>query len=228
MNKKDFELIIFDLDGTLYPKSEQITKAFKKGAAKMVSKIENVNQEEAVKLIEQKKKELGDQMDGKVTYTLTLLTQWQVNIKDYEKAVADSVNGIPANLNKDRLAIRAVSKVAANYSLYLYTTNNSILTERLLDYLDLKKYFLEDRWFTVSTIRDLDITQQEIADYIKPGLSGFEYIIKREKVDFKQVLIVGDSQTSDIKPAEKLRMKSYKVSSRPDLYNLPAWLGLEG
>jgi len=228
MNKKDFELIIFDLDGTLYPKSEQITRAFKKGAAKMVSKIENVNREESEKIIEQKKQQLGDQMQGKVTYTLTLLTQWQVDIAEYEKAVAGSVNGIPDILNKDQLAISAVSKVADDYSIYLYTTNNSILTERLLNYLDMKEYFPEDRWFTVSTIKNLDVPQKGIVDYIKPGRSGFEYIINRENVDYEQVLMVGDSQTSDIKPAEEMGMKSYKVSSRPDLYNLPTWLGLEG
>ena len=90
------------------------------------------------------------------------------------------------------------------------------------------QFFTEDRRFTFSSIAELNIEENEIIDYIKPGKKGFEYILKQENADYEDCLMVGDSATSDIKPAEKLGMKTYHITSRPDLYNLPAWLGLEG
>mgnify|MGYP006300737521 CR=1 FL=1 len=228
MHKKKYDLIIFDLDGTLYPKSEKITQAFLKGAAKVVSKEEDISIEEATEMIEQKREKLTQQTDGKVTYTLTLLTNWNVAISDYELEVSKSVDGINKIVDKDQYAINALEKVVAHYPIFLFTTNNQILAEKILKAAGLDIFFPKDRRFTVSSIKELGIEQSEITTYLKPETGGFEYIINKEKVNYEQVLMVGDSASSDIKPAEKLEMKGYHVTNRPDLYNLPAWLGLEG
>lgn len=228
MHAKDFELIIFDLDGTLYPKKEQISAAFRQGAAKIIAEQENLSQNDAIQKIEQEKNKFEQEIDGKVTYTLTLLSRWKVSIPEYEKAVNSSAKNVNAIVERDDFALQAVSKVAKNYPTYLYTTNNRLLTDRILKTIHMDHFFPPDRRFTVSSLTDLNIDQDHFTDFIKPGRKGFEHILDSVNVSREKTLMVGDSPDSDLRPAEKMGLKTYKVSSRPDLYNLPTWLGLEG
>ncbi|HMA62564.1 MAG TPA: HAD family hydrolase [bacterium] len=228
MHTKNFELIIFDLDGTLYPKKEQISAAFRQGAAKIIAEQENLPLKKAIKRIEAEKKKFEQEVNGKMTYTLTLLSRWKVPIPEYERAVNSSAKNVNAIVERDDFALQAVSKVAKNYSTYLYTTNNRLLTDRILKTIHMDHFFPPDRRFTVSSITDLNVGQNQFTDYIKPGRKGFEHILKSVNVSREKTLMVGDSPDSDLRPAEKMGLKTYKVFSRPDLYNLPTWLGLEG
>ena len=60
MYKKEFSLIIFDLDGTLDPKSDKIIEAFQTGAAKIISRKENIGLEKAIKVLEKKKRKIAN------------------------------------------------------------------------------------------------------------------------------------------------------------------------
>ncbi|MCK4297656.1 MAG: HAD family hydrolase [Candidatus Marinimicrobia bacterium] len=224
--EKDFDLIIFDLDGTLYQRSPEIDMVFPKVPIKLAAKSTGKSEEEMQVEFMQKKDELTRLISGNPTSTLTLFHYYDVEFKEFEDEVNKLLN-IESILKPDPKAIKAIEKVNKLYSLFLFTTNNGILSNRILKTLKLDKIFPISRRFSLYSVENLDMPKKEKLEYIKPGLRGFEFILNRFGVMPEKTLMVGDSEVSDIIPAKKLGIKTYHVIDREKLYALPEWLGMK-
>ncbi len=222
---KDFDLIIFDLDGTLYQRCSEIDAVFPMVSINLAAKSAGKSEEEMQVEFMRKKDELAHLINGKPTSTLTLFYYYDVEFKEFEEEVNKLLN-VESILKPDPTAIKAIEKVNRQYSLFLYTTNNEVLSNRILKTLRLDQIFPISRRFSLGSVEKLDMPKKEKLEYIKPGLRGFEFILNHFGIMPEKALMVGDSEVSDIIPATKLGIKTYHAVDREKLYALPEWLGM--
>ena len=102
--------------------------------------------------------------------------------------------------------------------------NNGKTTHRTIQTIGMAKLFPEDNRYTFTTMGKLNLSRAERIQHVKPGLPGYELVIKGINCDPKKCLMVGDSMKSDIEPAKALGMDGYLIKTFDDLYALPAWL----
>jgi len=222
---KSLDLVIFDLDGTLYERQAVIDEAYPQAALNLLAQQSRKSSQEIEKEFFRNKQRLAKKIKGKPTNTITLLYFYDISIDAFETEVNRILDPRPL-LTPDQKVHTVVGKVAANYPIYLFTTNNGTVAQRILETLQLDDYFPLNRRFTLSTVKQFETDQQERIDYIKPGLKGFKHVLDKENVRPNKALMVGDSQTSDIEPAAKLGLQTYHVTDRQHLYQLPDWLDI--
>ncbi|MFC1744162.1 HAD family hydrolase [Candidatus Riflebacteria bacterium] len=223
--KKQFSLIIFDLDGTLYAANEVIDRAFPRAAIKLAARCEGVSEAEISPVFMEKKRNLAEMIEGSPTNTLTLLYYFDVSFEDFEREVTAGLD-IEDCLSLDERAIATLNLIAGHYPLALFTTNCESMSSRILKHLGLASFFPPENRFTLTHIGQLDLPGKEKLTFIKPGVKGYQYLLQKFNSVAEQTLMVGDSDISDIKPARALGINTYKIESRDNLYSLPAWLGL--
>lgn len=223
--EKDFDLIIFDMDGTLYERCPEIDMVFPTVSIKLAAKSTGKSEEEMQFEFIRKKDELARLINGKPTSTLTLFYYYDVEYKEFEEEINKLLN-IEYILKPEPKVIQTIEKVNQRYSLFLYTTNNGVLSDRILKTLKLDQIFPISRRFSLGSVEKLDMPREKKLEYIKPGLRGFEFILNRFGVIPEKALMVGDSEVSDIIPAKKLGIRTYHVADREILYALPEWLGI--
>ncbi len=222
---KSLDLIIFDLDGTLYERQAVIDEAYPQAALTLLTRKSAKNRKEIKQEFFHKKQLLAEKLQGKPTNTITLLYYYDITIDDFEREVNRILDPRPF-LTPDPKVQEVVYRVHAHYPVYLFTTNNGRVAHRILETLHLDSYFPPARRYTLSTVKQFDTDQQKRIDYIKPGLKGFQYVLGKEQIPPARALMVGDSKTSDIEPAVKLGLYTYHVTNRKELYQLPEWLNI--
>lgn len=223
--RSDFELIIFDLDGTLYPVNREVDGAYPAAAYDILSRKTGKSIAELEPEFQKKRAELGRLINGRPTTTLTLLYYYDVSFETYEEEVSRRLN-VDHLIEYDPQVVTTVKTVARHYPIFLYTTNNGIITERILNRLQLTDLFPPDRRFTLSEVAQLPFPRREKLRYIKPSPRGYRQILKMHNLEPKQGLMVGDSEVSDIIPARQLGLTTYHITEREDLYRLPQWLNI--
>ena len=224
--KRPFDLILFDMDGTLYPHNEQCKKTYYEVALKLISKHYGMSRSEATESLEEKRKEFAQKVPGRTSTTLLLLHYYdKVSFAEHSYEV-NLIHPVAEVLGKIEASIAAVTKVVKEYDCLLYTMNNEVTTQRVLDTIGMNELFPKSRRYTLDTWAELPISRQERLAHIKPGLLGFEKILAKADVSPEKALMVGDSLTSDIEPAQKLQMETYHVKGSADLQQLRPWLGL--
>jgi putative hydrolase of the HAD superfamily len=222
---KDFDLIIFDMDGTLYQRCPEIDSVFPEAMIKLLSKKTGKPKEELKIEFDKNREKLSQLINGQPTYTLTLLYYYDIDLNDYINYI-NKMADIENCLKPDKKTTEAIEKIYKNYRIALFTTNNEATTERILKALGLHRFFPKDKRITVDTFLYNKVPRREIVEYVKPGLKGFKYVLSKFNANPKRTLMVGDSITSDIQPAEKLKIKTYHVKNPDSLYALPKWLGI--
>jgi len=225
LSQRDVYDIIFDLDGTLYPRCPEIDMVFPKTSIKLAAKSTGKSEEEMQFEFIRKKDELARLINGKPTSTLTLFYYYDVEYKEFEDEVNKLLN-IESILKPEPKVIQTIEKVSQRYSLFLNTTNNGVLSDRILKTLKLDQIFPISRRFSLGSVEKLDMPKEKKLEYIKPGLRGFEFILNRFGIIPEKTLMVGDSEVSDIIPAKKLGIITYHVADREILYALLEWLGI--
>jgi FMN phosphatase YigB (HAD superfamily) len=225
MKLMDLDLVIFDMDGTLYPDNPQIVEIYPVACMNLLKTRLDMTENEIHQDFQAKKEELGRMINGKPTNTKTLLQFYDVTFEELEDEVDRLIN-IEDVLQYDQRVEKAVRLIDEHYQIALYTTNNEKCTIRVLEHLKLDEYFSPGMTFTLSTMGRLPLSRIEQMEYIKPGLKGFLMILDTINADPLKTMMVGDSQVSDITPAEKLGMKTWKIDSMEDLYRLPVHLGI--
>ena len=104
--------------------------------------------------------------------------------------------------------------------------NNRKTTDRTINTIGMAELFPKDNRYTFTTMGKLDLSRDERIAHVKPGLPGYELVIKGINCDPEKCLMVGDSLKSDIDPAKALGMDGYLIKTFDDLYKLPEWLGI--
>lgn len=221
---KNCKLVIFDMDGTLYPDNHEIIKCYHIAASQMVSAIENIDYFQAEKRLEEVKKEISASINGRPTSTLALLKHWQADFKEYEVLV-NKLQMIEKNLQVDTRALEILKKIKKNKKIHLFTTNNATSSRRILKAIGMDDIFSENLRFTVShTWAMNDISFDNRLRFIKPGPSGFDHILGIHKIAPENAIMVGDSLVSDIEPALKKGMGAYEIKNMDCLYQLAEFL----
>jgi len=199
------KIIIFDLDGTLY-KSPEIAKHFADAAYHALSKLKNIEVEEAQRLIEEKREELKKECGSPVPYTLTLKTFGLPIERWHEENVAYFD---PRDyLKKDERLKQSLGKLKEHYRLAILTNNNTIQTERILEALGLEDLF--EKIFTYNSFK-----------LLKPDPQFFQRAAENMGVEPEECCFVGDRYNVDLNPAKGLGMQIYEVKGPEDIYHLP-------
>ncbi len=223
--KREFDLIIFDLDGTLYQVNIEMDQAYPRAAIQLLARKTGRDSHEIESEFLRKKAELQTILNGKPTSTLTLLYFYDVDFEEFEDTI-DSMIEVAKYIKPDPKTIDTISAIRNHYLLFLYTTNNSKVSERILNHLGLSEFFPPEKRFTFSNAGNLELPRREKLQFVKPGLLGFTHILQMHSVIPDRVLMVGDSESSDITPAQRSGIHTYHVTDRKSFYQLPKWLGI--
>ena len=222
---KEFKLIIFDLDGTLYDRNRRIDHAYPEAAIEIICAQTGQTPEAAHQVFEQRRAELKTILNGSPTSTLTLLYFYGNHFAELEKRV-DACLDVDALIQPDPLLLQTLTAIQNHYPVFLYTTNNGKTADRILTALGAAPFFPPEKRFSLSDVGRLPLPHEQKLQYIKPGAKGFYRILDQFGVKPADTLMVGDSEVSDIQPALALGMSAYRVENRENLYRLPAWLGI--
>jgi FMN phosphatase YigB (HAD superfamily) len=223
--KRNFDLIIFDLDGTLYPANKDMDMGYPGAAIQLLARKTGRDLAEVEQEFLNRKEDLHSLINGKPTSTLTLLYYYDVSFDEFENEV-DQVLNIDHYIQPDPKCVRVVQRIHTEYPLFLYTTNNAKVSRRILKRLGLDTLFPEERRFTYTDAGKLDLPRREKLEYIKPGKKGFKHILNKQNAEPERTLMIGDSEVSDILPARKLGLQIYHITDRNSFYSLPEWLGI--
>jgi len=222
---KDFDLIIFDLDGTLYPVSRELDSVYPIVALEMAAKSVNCQPSEIKIDFERKRTELARLINGPPTSTLTLMYFYEADIAAFETEINRRLQ-IEKYIQPDPHTIQTIAAIARQYPIFLFTTNNGRTTAHILEHLQLTDFFPPARRLTFSDINALPIDKSAKIALMKPALKGYEYVLEKFSVRPERCLMVGDSMTMDIEPATQLGMATYRVTMPAQLHALPQWLGI--
>lgn len=221
------DLVVFDMDGTLYPDDPRCREAYPAAALEVVARIRGCSDAEAARVFDDCRRSVTRTLGGRPTNTLVLLTCFdEADPRDYARAVSRRVD-VEAWLRPDPSATRAVERVADEFPIVLFTTNNEPVTDRTLRAIGMDHLFPPDRRYTMESMLDLPLPHPERVEHLKPGLRGFRHILARHGARPGKTLMVGDSDVSDLRPAERLGLHTYLVDGPAALHRLPVWLGLE-
>ena len=224
--KQSFELILFDMDGTLYPNNEDCRATYKEVALRLIEEHSSVDRSEAKKLLAKHRKAFQAVVPGRATTTLVLLHNYpDISFAEFSQLV-NELHPVERVLARNETSIAAVKKVVSAFETVLYTMNNEQTAQRVLDTIGMNELFPLEKRYTLDTWANLPVSREERLAHVKPGLKGFTKILDDLKIAPERVLMVGDSLTSDIKPAQELKMGTFHVKASKDLQELPAWLGL--
>lgn len=223
--KRTLDLIIFDLDGTLYPANPDLDRLYPEAAVRLLINKTGGNPEEVKQEFLAKKADLKQLFNGPPTSTLTLFYYYNIGFEEYENTL-DAMINVENFITHDPKSRAVIRKIDRHYPIFLYTTNNEKVGMKILQRLGLADFFPPQRRFTLSDAGRLRVPRREKIDFIKPGEKGFKRILELHNVPAERALMVGDSEVSDIQPAQQLGLLTYHVTSREDFYRLPEWLGI--
>jgi FMN phosphatase YigB (HAD superfamily) len=223
--KRNFSLLIFDLDGTLYPVSQELDQVYPAAAINLLVRKSGREPQELQTEFLHKKEELRMIINGKPTSTLTLLYYYDVSFEEFENEVNERME-VEAYLRPDPRAISTIELIAASYRIFLYTTNNGKVTDRILNQIGMGHIFPPEKRLTFSDVGKMSLPKHKKLRFIKPHPEGFQSILARFGIAPKNTLMIGDSEISDLIPARKLGLQTYHVQDRESLYTLPHWLGI--
>jgi len=224
VTKRSFELIVFDLDGTLYQAPAELERIYPIACVAVLARHLGVPEIRARELMAQKRTEVEGALGGATTNTRVLLSGFpDVAFSELEQELASRID-VKRYVARDPLCIEAIRAVQENHSIALYTTSCEALAIDVLEATGLSEFFPARVRVTLSTAGRLSLPRELQMAYIKPNTKGFELVLEHAGVAPEKALMVGDSLTSDIEPAQKLGMGSYLITEASCLYRLPAWL----
>lgn len=187
---KEIKLITWDLDGTLYPNSQEFSDEINRQKLEKVAKHLNCSIEEAKVTFDKIRSELG-------SHTKTLdelglkgakffLNLWvEMSLEKYIK-------------NNPQL-VKIFSQVKFPSQAMLTNSNSRENIKRKLELIGLS-----------SDHFDFIITSVEVG-FNKPSPKIFEELIRRSRLKPNEIIYVGDRERMDIIPAKKLGMRTCMI-----------------
>lgn len=186
------KVIVFDLDDTLYNEIEYVHSGFK-SVASHFSKEFNIDE---TKFFEKMIHILNSQGRGKV-FDETLKYCGLYSKTNVKKSISLYRTHVPKIcLNKKSKNILEYY-ISNNIPLYLVTDGNKVVQYNKIKALGIEKYF-----------KKVFITHRYGIKHAKPSPYCFEKIANLEKVDFNEVVYVGDNINKDFVSIKKLGFRT--------------------
>jgi putative hydrolase of the HAD superfamily len=196
--------IVFDLDGTLYV-CDRFAAEIQDAAAEYIGGVKGVSREEAAELMATARQRLAEE-SGTVQTLSTVCRELGGSVRElhgyFERTLRPE-----ACLARDERVIRLLEGLAAQFSLYIYTNNNRVLTTRIMDYLGLSGL--------VRGIFTIDDTWRG-----KPDDGMVNRVLEEIGLAPHETLFVGDRYDIDLRVPEQLGCPVYLSQSLEQLLRL--------
>lgn len=189
--------IVFDLDGTLYV-CDKFASEIQDAAAVYVAGIKRLSYAEAIQLMAETRQRLT-QENGTVQTISAVCTELGGNVQEMHRFFEQTLRP-EAYLIRDERVIRLLKCLAGQFSIYIYTNNNRILTARIMNYLGIDS--IANETFTIDD-----------AWRAKPDEEMVVRIIKTIGLEPKETLFVGDRYDVDLRVPDQLGCPVYLSQS---------------
>ena len=183
----DIRGIVFDLDGTLYV-SPSFASAIQETAAHYIAGIKKIERNVACRLMNETRRRLAQER-GEIPTLSAVCSALGGNIRNLHTHFQAHLQP-EIHLQRDLRVIALLKNLAKKFSLYLFTNNNRVLTDRIIDHLGLTSMFqhiyaIDDTWKS------------------KPDESMLDLVLTKIGLQPSQALFVGDRYDVDLRLPEK-------------------------
>jgi len=193
---KDIEVLIWDLDGTLYHEIPELKKAILQNAVKAVAKTKRIAFSEAEKLFLKNYERFKS--NTKTLFHLGVDRDYVISGDWYNQAQLKFIK-------KDPL-LADIFKKLQNLRHIIHTNSERKIALKKLKILGLDLNLFEKIF-----------TSSDMAGKVKPDPSAFKLVLQFTKLKPKEHLFIGDSVGKEVIPAKKLGMKTCLVWDKSDL-----------
>lgn len=196
--------IVFDLDGTLYV-CDRFAAEIQTAAATYIAGVNGITQAEAGELMAATRQRLAEET-GTVQTISAVCAELGGSVRDLHRHFERTLRP-EAYLVRDERVIRLLERLAGQYSLYIYTNNNRVLTTRIIDYLGLDRvlrgiFTIDDSWRG------------------KPDEGMVRRVLDEIGLSPDETLFVGDRYDVDLRVPEQLGCPVYLSQSLEQLLRL--------
>jgi putative hydrolase of the HAD superfamily len=189
--------IVFDLDGTLYV-CERFASEIQDAAAIYISGIKRLSYSEAMQMMAETRQRLT-QENGTVQTISAVCSELGGSVQEMHRFFTQTLRP-EAYLIRDERVIHLLKRLSAQFSIYIYTNNNRILTARIMNYLGLDS--IADGTFTIDD-----------AWRAKPDEEMVVRIIESIGLKPEETLFVGDRYDIDLRVPDQLGCPVYLSQS---------------
>ena len=180
-------IIAFDLDDTLYDEIDFVYNGFN-SVARYLEKKSNLKKKITLKFL---KKNFLKNKNQKLFNLLSKNFDLKLSISQIKKLVnLYRYNSYSLKMKKERSLV--LNKIFKQKKLYLVTDGNPKVQQLKIKKLKIKEYF-----------KKIYYTFLFGGKAHKPSLKTFNYIIKREKIDYSKLIYIGDNPFKDFKNLNK-------------------------
>jgi putative hydrolase of the HAD superfamily len=196
--------IVFDLDGTLYV-CDRFAAEIQTAAAAYIAGVRRITQEEALLLIAATRQRLTEE-SGMVQTISAVSRELGGSVQELHRFFERTLRP-EALLVRDERVIRLMEHLAGQFSLYIYTNNNRVLTTRIMNYLGLDRavhgiFTIDDAWRS------------------KPDEEMVNRVLKEIGLTPNEALFVGDRYDVDLRIPEQLGCPVYLSQNLEQLLRL--------
>ncbi len=187
-------ILVFDLDDTLYDEKKFVYSGFTE-VANWISMMSNTS---SIEIFDYMVKDLIVNGRGNV-FNNALEKYFQKTVKNIRKCVSIYRLHKP-NLKLDANVIDLLLELRVNHKLYIVTDGNKIVQNNKVKSLDVEKY-----------VEKVFITYRYGLKASKPSLKCFELIKKLEKVNWMDLVYIGDNPNKDFVNLNKVNAITIRV-----------------
>ncbi len=185
---KDIEILVWDIDGTLYKGSKEIVNEILQKNYQIVMDLNSWSREKATA-------EFHKLYPAKYpSQTTTVSVLCHISVPQAAQAGQDFIR-FEKYLKRDKKLIGLFEKLDT-YRHFLLVNGTKQNTVKKLRLLGLSASLFED------------IISSETVGENKPSEKGFRYILNKTKLPVQTHLMIGDRERVDLEPAKKLGMKT--------------------
>lgn len=195
-------LMIFDLDGTLYP-HERVAKEYQSCA---INLLRERGVADPVRAYDAEREKLKAEFGGESPTNAATLLAMGIATQKWIDTKNEHVSSPESYVIKDDELCDLLSRLDPYYQFAVVTDNTRYQTERIL-----RKIGVWDRF--VDNIVALDDIKKP-----KPNVEPYREMAERLQVDRSNCIVIGDSYARDLKPAEELGMKTHLVEQPAALH----------
>lgn len=196
--------VVFDLDGTLYV-CDRFAAEIQDASATYIAGLKQITHEEAGKLMAATRQRLTEE-SGTVQTISAVCREVGGSVQELHHFFERTLRP-EAYLVRDERVIRLLERLAEQFSLYIYTNNNRVLTTRIMNYLGLDgavrgTFTIEDSWRA------------------KPDEEMVGRILEKIGLSPSEALFVGDRYDVDLRVPEQLGCPVYLSQNLEQLLRL--------